>query len=62
LPRINYIDLNLNQIEWEEDEIKPPYKIIRKYREKKMLGDKVRKIRSVDLQLCDKLIIKIMSP
>lgn len=62
LPRIQYIDLNLNQIEWEEDEMKNNhYKILRKVREKKQVGDRVMKIRAVEIALTDDLIIKVMA-
>ncbi|CDW75764.1 UNKNOWN [Stylonychia lemnae] len=62
LPKIQYIDLNLNQIEWEEDEIRSyHYKIVRKIREKKLVGDKVQKIRSVEIALTEDLTIKSKS-
>ncbi len=36
LPKITYLDLNFNQIEWEEEELRNyNYKIVRKIREKK---------------------------
>lgn len=36
LPRIQYLDLNFNQIEWEEEELRHyNYKLLRKIREKK---------------------------
>jgi hypothetical protein len=52
----------LNQVEWEEDELKNAhYKIIRKIREKKQINEKVMKVRSVEIALTDDLIIKVMS-
>lgn len=63
LPKIQYLDLNLNQIEWEEDELRNyNYKVVRKIREKKQIGDKILKIRSVEILLAEDLIIKVMSP
>ncbi len=38
------------------------YKIVRKIRERKQIGDKIMKIRSVEILLADDLIIKVMSP
>ena len=63
LPKIQYLDLNFNQIEWEEDELRNyNYKVVRKIREKKHIGDRVIKIRSVEILLAEDLIIKVMSP
>lgn len=63
LPKITYIDLNFNQIDWDEDELRNfNYKVIRKIREKKQVGDKVMKIRAVEILLTDDLIMKVMSP
>lgn len=62
LPKIKYIDLNLNQIEWEEDEVRAcQYKILKKIREKKLVGDKMTKVRSCEIALTDDLTIKVMS-
>jgi hypothetical protein len=62
LPRIQYLDLNLNQIEWDEEEMKGnQYKILRKIREKKQVGDKMKKVRSVEISLTDDLILKVMA-
>jgi hypothetical protein len=63
LPKITYLDLNFNQIDWEEDELRNyNYKVIRKIREKKQVGDRLMKIRSVEILLADDLIVKVMSP
>lgn len=63
LPNIRYMDLNLNQIEWEEDEVRNNhFKIVRKIREKKNINEKISKIRSVEIALTRELIIKVMSP
>ena len=36
LPVIEYLDLNLNQVEWDEDDVRDKgWKIVRKLREKK---------------------------
>ena len=63
LPVLQYLDLNLNQIEWDEDEITARgYKIIRKLREKKEVADRLVKVRSVEIQFDVDLVIKVMSP
>jgi hypothetical protein len=55
--------LNLNQIEWEEEELKKyHYKVIKKIREKKKVGDKILKVRSNEVQVDSDLIIKVMAP
>eukprot|EP00347_Sterkiella_histriomuscorum_P003974 403362225 len=62
LPKIRYLDLNLNQIEWEEDDLRSHhYKIVRKVREKKLVGDKIQKIRSVEIAVTEDLTMKVMS-
>ena len=63
LPSLEYLDLNLNQIEWDEDDmVSRGYKILRKIREKKEVGDRWVKVRSVEIQIDVDLIIKVMSP
>lgn len=63
LPVLQYLDLNLNQIEWDEDEIKSRgYKIVRKLREKKEVAERWVKVRSVEIAIDVDLIIKVMSP
>ena len=63
LPVIEYLDLNLNQIEWDEDEVKSKgYRIVRKLREKKQVNDRYVKVRAVEIALDSDLIIKVMSP
>ena len=63
LPRLQYLDLNLNQIEWDEDEMTSRgYKIIKKLREKKEVADRWVKVRSVEIALYVDLIVKVMSP
>ena len=63
LPVIEYLDLNLNQIEWDEDEIKAKnYRIVRKLREKKQVNERYVKVRAVEIALDSDLIIKVMSP
>ncbi len=63
LPIIKFLDLNLNQIEWEEEELKKyHYKVIKKIREKKKVGDKILKVRSNEVQVDSDLIIKVMAP
>lgn len=57
------MDLNLNQIEWDEDEMTSRgYKIIKKLREKKEVADRWVKVRSVEIALDVDLIVKVMSP
>jgi hypothetical protein len=63
LPLLQYLDLNLNQIEWDEDEVKSRgYKVVRKLREKKEVADRWVKVRSVEIAIDVDLIIKVMSP
>ena len=57
------MDLNLNQIEWDEDEVKAKdYRIVRKLREKKQVNERYVKVRAVEIALDTDLIIKVMSP
>ena len=63
MPVIEYLDLNLNQIEWDEDEVRAKdYKIVRKLREKKQVNERYVKVRAVEIALDTDLIIKVMSP
>ena len=63
LPAIEYLDLNLNQIEWDEDEMRSrDYKIVRKVREKKQVNDRYVKVRAVEIAMDVDLIIKVMDP
>mgnify|MGYP000276228455 CR=1 FL=1 len=56
------MDLNLNSIEWDDDDIKSHnYKIVRKLREKKQVNEKIVKIRSVEIAMTEDLIIKVMA-
>ena len=62
LLKLKYLDLNLNQIDWEEDWVRRQgYEIVRKHRDKKMVNDKVIKVRSVDIGIDEDLQIKVMS-
>jgi len=60
---LEYLDLNLNQIEWDEDEMKAKdYRIVRKVREKKQVNDRMVKVRAVEIAIDEDLIIKVMAP
>jgi hypothetical protein len=63
LPVIEYLDLNLNQIEWDEDEVREKgWKIVRKVREKKQVNERYVKVRAVEIAIDEDLVIKVMSP
>ena len=58
---LKYLDLNLNQIDWDEDWVKRQgYEIVRKHRERKMINEKVVKVKSVDIGIDEDLQIKLM--
>lgn len=59
---LKYLDLNLNQIEWEEDWLRRQgFHIVRKYRERKFLGEKEVKVKSVDIAIDDDLYVRVMN-
>lgn len=63
MPVIEYLDLNLNQIEWDEDEVREKgWKIVRKVREKKQVNERYVKVRAVEIAIDEDLVIKVMSP
>ena len=57
------MDLNLNQVEWDEEEVLGrEYKIMKKLREKKQINDRMVKVRSCEIAVDVDLVIKVMSP
>ena len=63
LPALEYLDLNLNQVEWDEEEVgQREYKVMKKVREKKQINERMVKVRSVEISIDEDLVIKVMAP
>jgi hypothetical protein len=59
---LEYLDLNLNQVEWDEDEVRERgWKVVRKVREKKQVNHRFVKVRAVEIAIDEDLVIKVMS-
>ena len=64
LAALIYLDLNLNQVNWQDEYVhKQGYKVVKKFCEKKMVNDcnKIAKIRSQEISLgTGEVVIKLM--